>query len=69
MGTTPGQSGRMGRDINPAMLISMVMQTGVKRVVVRSPVYTELSSGSLESAPQLASVGTVNVVNGGYEDE
>lgn len=63
------QSARMGRDINPAMLISMVMQTGVKRVVVRSPEYAELSSGSKESAPQLASIGTINVVNGGYEDE
>ena len=63
------QSARMGRDINPAMLISMVMQTGVKRVVVRSPEYAELSSGSTESAPQLASIGTINVVNGGYEDE
>ena len=63
------QSGRMGRDINPAMLISKVMQTGVKRVDVRAPAFTELSSGTVDSAPQLASVGAVNIVNGGYEDE
>lgn len=63
------QSGRMGRDINPAMLISKVMQTGVKRVDVRAPAFTELSSGTVDSAPQLASVGTVKIVNGGYEDE
>lgn len=63
------QSGKLGRDINPSKLISLVMATGVKRVDVRSPTYTVLADGSDNKPPALALAGTVNIVNGGFEDE
>ncbi len=72
------QSAKLGRDINPSYLISLLMQTGVKRVEIREPVFTSLRDGTLalgweyeypETVPQLAEAGTVSIVNGGYEDE
>ena len=43
---TEWQSAKLGRDINPSRLISMLMETGIKRVVVREPVFTTLRDGS-----------------------
>lgn len=63
------QSARLGRDINPSKLISLLMQTGIKRVVVTSPTFTELSDGGTGTAPEVAKCGTVQITNGGYEDE
>ena len=76
------QSGKLGRDVNPSKLISLLMQTGIKRVDVRSPVFTSLRDGNLAlsadmsydaalAVPQLARVRAENVrlLNGGYEDE
>lgn len=76
------QCGKLGRDINPSKLISLLMQTGIKRVDVRSPVFTSLRDGNLAlsadmsydaalAVPQLARVRAENVrlLNGGYEDE
>lgn len=63
------QSGKLGRDINPSKLISLLMETGVKRVVVTSPSFTALADGSDNKPPQLATVGTVTITNGGLEDE
>lgn len=70
------QCSKMGRDIIPSKLIQLVMMAGAKRVEVTSPVYTVLRDGNareeepLENKiPQLAQVGSINLVNGGYEDE
>lgn len=66
---TAWQTGKLGRDINPSYLISLLMQTGIKRVVVNSPAFTPLRDGSDHTVPQLAKLGTVTATNGGYEDE
>ena len=63
------QSGKLGRDINPTYLIGLLMQTGIKRVVLTSPSYSVLNDGSNSGAPQVASVGNITATNGGYEDE
>lgn len=68
------QSAKLGRDINPSQLIGMLMDCGIKRVVVRSPSYVELSDGSFEDPsdyrkPQFANCAAENIVNGGVEDE
>lgn len=75
------QAGKLGRDINPSKLISMLMATGIKRVDVQSPVYTALRNGNLylenegetpsleETIPQLAKARNVTIRNGGVEDE
>lgn len=63
------QSAKLGRDINPSRLIGMLMQTGVKRVDVKSPAFTSLHDGSDGYVPQIAKIGTINIVNGGVEDE
>lgn len=57
------QSTKIGRDINPSYLISLLMQAGVKRVNVVSP------SFSTVSATQIAQVGTVTATYGGIEDD
>lgn len=62
------QGGALGRDINPSVLIGMLMDAGIKRVVVRSPVFTPLSDGKDGTPPEFASVGTVSVNSGGAED-
>ena len=53
----------IGRDVNPSQLIALLMQTGVKRVEVRSPVFTTVADNAV------AQIGTVSVVNGGAERE
>lgn len=66
---TDWQSAKLGRDINPSRLISMLMETGVKRVEVEEPAFTALRDGSDKDTPQVAVLGTVTVESGGYEDE
>lgn len=64
------QSAKLGRDINPSRLISMLMETGIKRVDLIEPAFTALKDGSDTAAPQLAQLdGTPEIINGGYEDE
>lgn len=70
------QAGKLGRDINPSKLISMVMDAGAKRVVVTAPTFTVLRDGTIaegmtfqQTVPQIAKVGTITITNGGYEDE
>ena len=63
------QHEKLGRDINPSHLIWLLMQTGVKRVDLREPVFTSLHDGSGIDVPQFAKLGTVTITNGGYEDE
>jgi hypothetical protein len=45
------------------------MRTGIKRVEMVSPEYTPLRDGRDNTVPQVASVGTITITNGGYEDE
>ena len=74
------QSGKIGRDINPSKLYSLLMETGIKRIDLASPAFTPLRDGNpplsvdmsydvAEMVPQLARLRTVTVNNGGYEDE
>ena len=69
------QRGKLGRDINPSRLISMLMASGIKRVELRSPVFVPLRDGApgvavpAEMVPQAARVRAVNCINGGYENE
>lgn len=72
------QSAKLGRDINPSVLIQYLMRTGIKRVELRSPVFTPLRDGRLslgkdyeyaETIPQIAAVGDISIISGGYEDE
>lgn len=57
------QAAKMGRDINPSYLVSLLMQTGVKRVEVRSPVFATVAENAV------ALNGKTTVVNGGVESE
>lgn len=57
------QSAKMGRDVNPSYLISLLMRAGAKRVDVRSPAFIGVSEKSV------AQIGSTNVINGGYESE
>lgn len=63
------QRSRIGRDINPSKLQSLLMTTGIKRVEITSPVFTSLRGGDYHDEPQVASVNEVSITNGGYEDE
>ena len=56
------QKEKLGRDINPSELIAQLMQTGVKRVEVKSPVFTKLEN------IQIAKEEHVMVTLGGYEN-
>ena len=68
------QSEKLGRDINPSVLIGMLMDCGIKRCVVRSPSFRVLSDGSFMDVteyrkPEYAVCTSVTVLNGGVEDE
>ncbi len=72
------QCAEMGRDINPSKLHQLIMETGVKRVEITSPVFTVLRNGQKigpvederdAGAPQLAKIRNVTLTNGGFEDD
>lgn len=64
------QSAKLGRDINPSTLISMLMQVeGIKRVSLTAPDFLELSDGSDNSTPELATCDVVTITNGGFEGD
>lgn len=63
------QCQRLGRDVNPSYLNYLLMKTGIKRVEIESPVFTKLHDGSDNTVPQIALVGNIDIVNGGYENE
>jgi len=42
---TSWQDSKLGRDINPSRLVSLLMGTGIKRVEVISPLFTKLEDG------------------------
>ena len=66
---TAWQSTKLGRDINPSYLLGLLMQTGIKRAELAYPSFTPLRDGSDDTIPQVASIGTITITNGGYEDE
>ncbi len=57
------QSEKMGRDVNPSELISLVMKAGAKRVVVNEPAYTKMAKG------MVALLESKTITYGGVEDE
>lgn len=57
------QTQKMGRDINPSYFSAMLMESGIKRVEITSPVFTQIPKGSV------AVIGTSSVTFGGVEDE
>lgn len=57
------QAAKMGRDVNPSYLVSLLMQTGAKRVEVRSPVFAPVADNAV------AVIGETEVLNGGAERE
>ncbi len=57
------QTAKIGRDINPSYLTQLVMETGVKRVVITEPEYAAVSD--IEAAQLVTKV--INA--GGYENE
>lgn len=57
------QTSKMGRDINPSYFNAMLMESGIKRVEIATPVFTEIPKGSV------AVVKACNVTFGGMEDE
>ncbi len=57
------QSEKMGRDINPSKLNEMLMSAGIKRVEIRSPVFTQIENNAV------AILSNENVVYEGVEDE
>ena len=60
------QSAKLGRDINPSRLTSLVMAvSGVRRVEVASPAYVNLHSGNAASVPRVALANTTEIRNGG----
>jgi len=63
------QGGKFGRDINPDILRAEIINAGAKRIVLTGPIFTPIRDGLDNTVPQIAAVGTVNLVNGGFEDE
>ena len=57
------QTEKIGRDINPSYLTSKLMETGIKRVDIVTPVYTITP---VESIPVVKSI---NAIYGGLEDD
>lgn len=57
------QKSKIGRDINPSKLFGMLMDAGVRRVVINSPVYTVIDKTAVAMAQN------VNVTFGGLEDD
>lgn len=65
------QCGKLGRDINPDELRDRIRDVGdIKRVELTSPAFIPLRDGKIDGqVPQVAQLGAVNIVNGGFEDE
>lgn len=57
------QRSRIGRDINPSELTTLVRMAGAKRILINSPMYTAIGKNDL------AVVEVTNVIYGGLEDE
>lgn len=57
------QTSKMGRDINPSYFNALLMESGIKRVEINSPVFTQITKQSV------AVVREESVAFGGVEDE
>lgn len=57
------QTEKMGRDINPSRLISLIMSKGAKRVDVTKPTFKTINTTNV------AKLVNKTVINGGVEDE
>ena len=57
------QTSKMGRDINPSYLNAVLMESGIKRVEITTPAFTEIAKGSV------AVLNNCNLIFGGVEDE
>ena len=57
------QTSKMGRDINPSYFNALIMQSGIKRVEIISPVFTHIGKGSV------AVLGDLSITFGGMEDD
>lgn len=57
------QSEKMGRDINPSKLGELLMNAGIKRVEIKSPVFTQIEDNAV------AILNSETVIYGGVEDE
>lgn len=66
---TEWQCKKIGRDINPSRLMWLLRDVGAKRMEIRSPVFVPLRDGAERLTPQTARIKSVNIINGGYEDE
>ncbi len=63
------QCARLGRDINPSKLVSMLMATGIKRVDVSAPTFRQINDGSDHTVPEVATLRNLTISSGGYENE
>ncbi len=63
------QCEKFGRDINPDELRQYVKAAGVKRIELLSPNFTTLRDGKDNTVPQIATINTITITSGGYEDE
>ena len=57
------QTGAIGRDINPSVLIQMIVDAGAKRVEVTEPEFVVVKTGSV------AKIGEQTITYGGVEDD
>lgn len=57
------QSEKMGRDINPSKLAEMLMKAGIKRLEIKSPVFTQIEDNAV------AIIDSESIIYGGVEDE
>lgn len=57
------QTSKMGRDINPSYFNALLMESGIKRVEITAPVFTQIPKGSV------AVIKEESVTFGGVEDE
>ena len=63
------QHSKIGRDINPSELNWRLKDTGIKRAVITAPSFIPLRSGEDHLTPQYARLRSVDIVNGGFENE
>ncbi len=66
---TDWQCARLGRDINPSYLHSLLMQAGIKRAEIAAPEFVPLTDGRNDKPPQVAALQNISLTNGGLEDE
>lgn len=57
------QTSKMGRDINPSCFNALIMQSGIKRAEIISPVFTRVEKGNV------AVLGDCSITFGGIEDD